>query len=209
MAESNLTGQLGSAEPYAQTVETMCAYMNDCSFDESHLTGNHIWLALEYAYQPHPRFWRDFDIATIVDAVSRRFPHWRAALEKAGKSADALLRQFEETVRSNAFYEANGEMLIALPVSERPTTSYAAFDWIVAALAAKGLTAELEMAERDGDDCGTESLLVLQRLEAAQRGIVVDRIGRFVALQYRQAAMNRGEEHGKRPNTDIFQTLFA
>jgi hypothetical protein len=174
--------------------------MDDCNFDATHLTGHLLWLALEYAYLPHPRFWRDFDLRTVVDAVSRRFPNWRATLEEAGWSADALLRQFEEAVRSNAFYEANAETLMAMSDSERPTTGYAAFEWILAELAEKGLTTELELAERDGDDCGTELLLVLHRLEHAQRGIVVDRIGRFVALHYRHAAMKRREEHSASPS---------
>jgi hypothetical protein len=195
MSEFNISNQEATAELYVQTADAMCAYMDDCNFDETHLTGNLLWLALEYAYRPHPRFWRDFDITTIVDAVSRRFPNWRATLEKTGRSASAVLRQFEEAVQSNAFYEANAETLMALSDSERPTTSYAAFDWILAALAEKGLTTELELAECDGDDCGTELLLALHRLEHAQRGIVVDRIGRFVALQYRHAAMKRGEEY--------------
>ncbi|WP_438452024.1 hypothetical protein, partial [Listeria monocytogenes] len=92
-------------------------------------------------YRPHPRFWRDFDIATVVDAMSRRARNWREKLEKAGRSADALQRQLEETVRRNAFDEANAEMLMALPVPERPKTSHAAFDWILATLAEIGLTA--------------------------------------------------------------------
>ncbi|WP_244283857.1 hypothetical protein [Paraburkholderia caballeronis] len=190
MTDSNISNQEAPAELYAQTADAMYAYMDDCNFDETHLTGTLIWLALEYAYHPHSRFWRDFDTTTIFDAVSRRFPNWRAMLGKAGRSADALLREFEEAVRRNAFDEANAEMLMALPISERPTTSHTAFDWIVAALAEKGLTAELEYAERNGYDCGTDALLVLHRLEHAQRGIVVDRIGRFVALYYRHAAMN-------------------
>lgn len=201
MNDFNISNQKACAELYARTADTMCAYFDDCNFDETHLTGKLLWLALEYAYQPHQRFWRDFDVSTIVDAVSRRFPNWRAALEKAGKSADALLRQLEEAVRRNAFDEANAEMLMALPVSERPTTSHAAFDWILAALAEKGLTAEVEYAERGGYDCGTDTLAVLHRLEQAQRGIVIDRMGRLIALHYRYAAMNHGDNQAVPPRT--------
>ena len=199
MSEFNIGTQEAPAELYVQTADAMCAYMDDCNFGETHLTGNLFWLALEYAYRPHPRFWRDFDITIVVNAVSRRFPYWRATLEKAGRPASAVLRQFEQAVQSNAFYEANAETLMALPDSERPTTSYAAFDWILAELVKKGSTTELEMVERECDDCGTELLLALHRLENAQRGIVVDRIGRFVALHYRHAAMNRGEDNSAPP----------
>ncbi|MCM3754825.1 hypothetical protein M3665_23155 [Bacillus licheniformis] len=161
--------------------------MDDCDFDETHLTGNRLWLALEYAYRPHPRFWRDFDIATVVDAMSRRARNWREKLEKAGRSADALQRQLEETVRRNAFDEANAEMLMALPVPERPKTSHAAFDWILATLAEIGLTAELGFAERDGYDCGTDALLVLHRLQHAQRGCVFHANRAAVPRQTEQA----------------------
>jgi hypothetical protein len=38
----------------------------------------------------------------------------------------------------NAFDEANGEMLLALPESERPTNGNAAYLWILEALSQKG-----------------------------------------------------------------------
>ncbi|MCW3649178.1 hypothetical protein K6Y74_38885, partial [Burkholderia cenocepacia] len=80
------------------------------------------------------------------------------------------VHQLEETVRRNAFDEANAEMLMALPVPERPKTSHAAFDWILATLAEIGLTAELGFAERDGYDCGTDALLVLHRVAGRRKG---------------------------------------
>lgn len=178
---------------YNEVAKTVVSFIVDCGCDDADINPMQLALAFEYAYKPLPRFWRDFDLATVIGAVSERFPDWRSAVRTRNQTAEDTLREVEEFLRSNAFDEANAEMLMTLHLSERPMASHVAFDWILAALTEKGLTAEVEYAERDGYDCGTDALLALHRLEHAKQGTVIDRMGRLVALHYRHAAMNHGD----------------
>src|SRR3954466_11576049 len=107
---------------YAEVTDTVCTYIADCRFDESRPNAGNILLALEYAYQPHPRFWRDLDIVAVAEAIRRRFPDWGLTLEQTEESTECIFGEVEETVFINALDEANGEMLLAIPESERPTT---------------------------------------------------------------------------------------
>lgn len=54
--------------------------MTDCRFGASNLTAATLSLTAEYAFQPHSRFWRDFNVAYLVGALTLRVPDWRAAL---------------------------------------------------------------------------------------------------------------------------------
>ncbi|SDI70919.1 hypothetical protein SAMN04487926_12272 [Paraburkholderia steynii] len=180
-----------TVDVHADTVDALLSYMADCRFDESHLTSMHLALALEYAHQPNPTFWRDLSPSVLQDAMSRYMPNWRTAPAMMDGGADRLFQEVGKILRINAFDEANAEMLSTLPVAERPTTSSAAFAWISAELERKGLTAELEFARPDGDRCGEKALDVLYCLEEAKRGVVVERTGTIVAKAYRDAVMKR------------------
>jgi len=190
MNESNINNNEASVELYAKAAAAIFSYIVDCNLDESHLNAGNLWLALEYAYQPHPRFWRNFKIETVVDGVSRRFPDWQEILERSDKSPNTVLKEVEDAIFMNAFDEANGEMLLALPESERPTNGSAAYLWILKALSQKGLQKQVEFAERDGDRCGEEALNVLYRLTQGRRGIIVERPGTSAARMYRDAVVS-------------------
>ncbi|MGF7133024.1 hypothetical protein P3T40_004515 [Paraburkholderia sp. EB58] len=191
MSESNINNDEAAVELYAQAAAGIFSYVVDCKFDESHLNASNLFLAIEYAYRRHPRFWRDLKIETVADGVSRRFPSWRQILDQSGKRPNTVLKELEETIFMNAFDEANAEMLLALPESERPTNADAAFLLISKILSQKGLQKQVEYAERDGYRCGEEALNGLYRLTQGQRGITVERLGTGVARMYRDAVVNR------------------
>ncbi|KVM96710.1 hypothetical protein WT06_07250 [Burkholderia anthina] len=179
-------------EAHAGTVGALISFMYDCRFGASDLTAAIVSLALEYVYQPHPRFWRDFNVAFLVRALTLCVPDWRAAINSAGHAsggATRLLADVEEYVRVNAFDEANAEMLRSLPVHIRPTDGATAFEWLSAQLARKGMMEELELARRDGDVCGDGALDVLHCLEEAAVGRPIERTGTLVARVYRDAVM--------------------
>lgn len=186
---------------YAEVANAMVAYMADCRFDQSHLNGGYIWLALEYSLRFHPRFWREFSITTIVDAVSRYFPNWRNILQEAGRTVDDFLNEFEEGIRVNAFDEANAELLLALPASQRPTNSDEAYAVISAMLAEKGTTAELNLGNRDADACGEDALHHLHRFTEAQQGRVAHRVAKYIAHVYRNEVMERFNDRAEPPQS--------
>ncbi|WP_224032575.1 hypothetical protein [Paraburkholderia caribensis] len=176
--------------PHATTVSSLVSYLADCQVKDSQLTSMHIALALEYIYLPSLRFWRDFRIEDVADALSLHMPNWQRTAAMANGRAGLLLAELGNILAINAFDDANAEMMLAVPLSERPKTAASAFSWISNELVRKGLTAELEFARPDGDRCGEKALEVLHRLEQAQRGIVIERLGTNVARAYRDAVMN-------------------
>ncbi|WP_420211156.1 hypothetical protein ACN8ZM_25900 [Burkholderia aenigmatica] len=176
---------------HAETTNALYTYMADCQFNELHLTSMCLSLALEYVYQPRPRFWQDFDLMYLVTAMTRCIPHWQIALEGTGRGVNELLRDVNEFLRLNAFDEANAEMLLTLPAHERPSDASSAFDWLCAQFARNGLETELEFARRDRDACGNHALEVLHCLEEAAQGRTVDRTGTLVARVYRDSVMER------------------
>ncbi|CAD6516439.1 hypothetical protein [Paraburkholderia metrosideri] len=188
MTDFNITSQT-TAALHATTTDTLFGYIADCRLKASQIRGDILFYALEYAYQPHPRFWRDLRTATVVEEMSRRYPEWRTELAMSGDSPDTVLKELEEIVYMNAFDEANAERLQALPVAERPVTSADASEWIFKALAEEGLQDELEYAERDGYRCGGDARIELHRLEQARQGIINERLGTIVARQFRDASM--------------------
>ena len=186
-------------EAHAGTVDALVSFMYDCRFDASSLTAATLSLALEYVYQPHPRFWGDFNMTFLIRALALRIPDWRAAANTPGhasKGANRLLTDVADYVRVNAFDEANAEMLRALPVHMRPADGATAFDWISAQLARKGMTAELEFARRDSDVCGDGALDVLHCIEEAAAGRTVERTGTLVSKVYRDAVMSSDRSAG-------------
>lgn len=185
-----------AAQPlHANVVDALYAYMVDCRFGEAHLNAISLSFALEYVYRPHQRFWRQFDLEYLVTAVTRCVPNWRAALERTSSgAADKLLRDVNEFLRVRAFDEANAEILMALPVHERPSDGASAFAWISGELLKKGLRTELDFARRDGNTCGEQALDALHCLEAAAAGRRVDRTGALVARVCRDAAMKHQTE---------------
>ncbi|WP_434113831.1 hypothetical protein [Paraburkholderia caffeinilytica] len=185
---------------HTDTVNALLSYMADCRFDESHFTPMHLALALEFAYQPQPRFWRDFTIALLVEAMSRHMPNWATTATMMNGRADRLFQKLQHILEINSFDEANTEMLLAIPVEKRPATPSSAFACISAELAKQELLSQLDFARPDGDRCGEKALDALHCLEQARLGIVVERTGTLVANAYRDAVMKR---HAQRKATVV------
>jgi hypothetical protein len=177
------------ASVHAEAIASMLDYIVDCRFEESDINTGNLYFALEYAYRPHLRFWRDLSIATVGESILHRFPKWRPVLEASGSSPELVLKELEEVVWNYAFSEANAEALLALPVVERPTSSRAAFESICERLAASDRQPELEYAMRDGEHCGEDALEALRCIQSARSGIVIDRIGTVVARRYRDTVV--------------------
>ncbi|UQO39400.1 hypothetical protein [Burkholderia cepacia] len=179
-------------EAHAGTVDALVSFMNDCRFGASDLTAATVSLALEYVYQPHPRFWRDFNVAFLLRALTLCVPDWPVTINSAGHAsggATRLLADVEEYVRVNAFDEANAELLRTLPVHMRPTDGATAFEWLSAQLARNGMMEELNFARRDGDVCGDSALDALHCIEEAAAGRHIERTGRLIARVYRDAVV--------------------
>jgi hypothetical protein len=128
---------------YTEVARTVVAFMVDCKWKDSDVNASTLHLAFEYAYQPLPRFWRDFDLVTVIEAVSECFPEWRPTVQARNQAAAEVLREVEEFLHMNAADEANAEIMMALPPQVRPTDEQAAADWICAELEKRGLDSEL------------------------------------------------------------------
>ncbi|CAL8476907.1 hypothetical protein [Caballeronia sp. S22] len=164
-------------------------FMSDCGLGDADVNAGHLFFAFEFAYNPLPRFWRDFDMEALVEAISARFPNWRSAVEKPDGNADDVLREVEEVLHSKAFDEANAEMMMGVPKHARPTEWQAAVDWICAELRKRNLDAELRFAERLGKRCGEGALQELHCLERVASGIEFERIGTSVARTWRNRVL--------------------
>ncbi|MCA7988646.1 hypothetical protein [Burkholderia vietnamiensis] len=55
---------------YNEIGRTVVSFMVDCGMKDADVNPSHLSLAFEYAYEPLSRFWRDFDLATVMEAVS-------------------------------------------------------------------------------------------------------------------------------------------
>jgi hypothetical protein len=179
----------GTNDTHAGTADALFSYMVDCRFTESHLTAGHLVLALEYAYQPRPRFWQDLSIAFVVDAVTRRFPNWLETLGATDDGPTDMLQGVQEFLRIEAFDEANAQKLLTLPKHLRPSDPASALTWLCAYFVSKGLWEELELAERDGNRCGSEALDVVFLLEQSDCGTIPCRTGTLVARAYRDSVV--------------------
>jgi hypothetical protein len=172
------------------TVDALCSYMRDCGMEASHLAGMTLALALEYVYQPAPTFWREFDIAFVLNAMDQHIPDWRTVVNrKTANRADELAREIEGLLRQHAFDESNAERIRALPADERPCDATSASDWIHAELTRRGLHEDAVFAARDGNRCGEAALEILHCLEQTQKGIPAERLGTGVARICRDKIM--------------------
>lgn len=186
---ASTTNHQDATDTYTEVAKTIVSFMVDCKWKDSDVNASHLHLAFEYAYQPLPRFWRDFDLATVIEAVSERFPEWRSATQARNRTAAEVLREVGEVLHMNAADEANAELLMALPPLVRPTDEQAAADWICAELRKKGLESELRFAERDGWRCGEGALEVVRSLEQASLGIACERRGTQTARMVRDQTL--------------------
>lgn len=179
-----------------EVAKTIVDFMTDCGLGAADVNAGHLHLAFEFAYRPLPRFWRDFDMEALVEAISERFPDWRSAVQKPDRSADDVLREIEEILHSNAFDEANAEMMLSVPEQARPTDRVAAADWICAELRRRKLGAELKFAERLGKDCGEGALQELHCLESAANGVEFERLGTEIARVWRSRVLAERQNAG-------------
>lgn len=179
----------------ATITDALYEYMVDCHFGTSHLNAMCLSLAIEYAYQPQLRFWRDFKIEDLLAAVTRLLPDWDAGLDAQVKVR--MLEDVAEILRMNAFDEANAERLLALPAEERPTDAESAFTWIFRDLKRNGRLDELAYARRDGNKCGRHALDMARIISADEKWHPKIRTGTLVAAAYRDAALKcRSAHHG-------------
>ncbi|AIO43546.1 hypothetical protein DM42_6511 [Burkholderia cepacia] len=126
-----------------EVAETAVAFLVDCRLTDRDLTAG-IWeMALEYAYKPHPRFWRDIDLSAVVEAISLQYPNWRCAIATGGNAEEEVLHEVDLALFCNGFFEAMAEKMMELPKSARPRTGVAALQWICAELDRNGQVAEL------------------------------------------------------------------
>ncbi|MCX5545243.1 hypothetical protein M3A49_38360 [Paraburkholderia sp. CNPSo 3076] len=188
--QTNTTSNLHSA-----TTDALYQYMVDCRFDISHMNSMTLSMAIEYVYQPHPRFWRDFDVQDLSAAMTMLIPNWETVLEDGVKKR--LFHEIAVMLLTNAFDEANAELLLALPVEDRPTDSVSAFVWICAELQRNGRKNELAHARRDGDRSGAHALETMRILLGKIDGTTATRTGTLVAHTYRDAVMARNREHAR------------
>ncbi len=172
-------------------------FLVDCGLKDANLDPGHLSLAFEYAYEPLLRFWRDFDLTGVVQAISERFPNWRSAVQNAEQTGEDVLCEVEAIVFCHALDEANAEMLMALPPQARPKGRAATSEWIFAELQKRGLAIELIFARRDGYTCGEVALEVVRCLENAAVGLEYERLGTKVArlLRRRNLDAQKSAQH--------------
>lgn len=172
------------------TADALVGYLRDCKMKASDLVSMNLALALEYVYKPELRFWREFDISFVTDALDRYMPNWREGVSHtATNAADELVKETEDLLRLNAFDESNAERLLALPADARPSDSTSAFEWIHSELTRHGLHDDAAYAARDGYRCGETALEIIYCLEQAAQGLQSERLGTGVARFYRDAVM--------------------
>lgn len=174
---------------YEEVANAVVAFMVDCGMNENHVNVGNLCFAFEYAYRPLPRFWRDFDLETIIVAITRQYPGWHAAAEARQRTAGDVLREVEEILTCHSFDEANAEMMMALPLAARPRDRETASDWIFSELRKRNLERELRFAQRDGDRSGEGALDILRCIEQATLGIECERLGTGVARLIRNRCL--------------------
>lgn len=123
--------------------------MFDCQFTESDVNVVNIALALEYVYLPHTRFWREFRIKYVAEAISRLLSTCRHADAGIAIGTSKLFKDIADVLYVNAFDEANAERLMRVPALQRPSELCSASEWIAAELKNQNLHVELAFAERD------------------------------------------------------------
>ncbi|WP_147309959.1 hypothetical protein [Paraburkholderia sp. BL6669N2] len=188
--------QQAATKTHNEVAKTIVDFMSDCGLGDADVNAGHLFFAFEFAYRPLPRFWRDFDMPALVEAISERFPNWRSAVQEPDWSADDVLREVEEFLHSNAFDEANAQMMMGLPTHARPTEWQEAADWICGELRKRKLGAELRFADRLGKRCGEGALQELRCLECIANGVAFERIGTSVARTWRNRVLAERQKGG-------------
>ncbi|SAK89639.1 hypothetical protein AWB78_04739 [Caballeronia calidae] len=173
-----------------EVADTAVAFLVDCRLTDQDLTAG-IWeMALEYAYKPHPRFWRDIDLAAVVEAISLQYPNWRCAMATGCSTAEEVLYEVDLALYCNGFFEAMAEKMMELPKSARPRTGVAALQWICTELDRNGQVAELLLAQLPEVQCGKHALLLMTCLEQAESGHEMVLLGTQIARCYREKRMD-------------------
>ncbi|REG49089.1 hypothetical protein B0G80_5419 [Paraburkholderia sp. BL6669N2] len=186
-----------TAEAKQRATEIICTevanavveFMVDCGMNGDQVNVGNLCFAFEYAYRPLPRFWRDFDLKAVLEAITRQFPDWRATAVVRQQSVSDVLSEVEGVLATYAFDEANAEMMMALPLAARPRDREAASEWIFSELRKRNLQRELRYAQRDGNRCGEGALETLHCVERAALGIVYERLGTQVARSIRNCRL--------------------
>ncbi|WP_322003768.1 hypothetical protein [Paraburkholderia tropica] len=187
------TNVTSSTEKNAKTTDAMYQYMVDCGFGIRHLDWLCLTLAMEYVYQPTPRFWRDFKVGDLLDAVTRLIPGWQTTIE--ADSQHRMLGDIQDILRMYAFDEENAQRLLELPVADRPADAESTSNWICRELESAGRFDDVAYARPDGDECGQRVLDMLSILFADADQWPELRIGTLVAHAYRDAIMQRQKAH--------------
>ncbi|MFP3550503.1 hypothetical protein SB861_07290 [Paraburkholderia sp. SIMBA_049] len=188
MNQTNIT-ERNLTEIYAEAGEAIFKYMADCQYDEAMLTEFYLGLALAHAQQPHPRFWRDFNVDIVVIAISRHLPDYLSALAASGEAADRVRARAHWLVRLHAFREFAEEIVAELPVAERPKTSESAAEWVCAALEGEGLEPELFKKLQDGFRSGGWELTAIKQVNQVRAAGFIALPSHGMARTYRKHAM--------------------
>lgn len=113
--DKNSTSSLDNAAAAVRNdvAETAVAFLVDCGLSDQDLTAG-IWeMAFEYAYKPHPRFWRDIDLVAVAGAITREFPNWQRAMDAdGGQTAEEILKEVDHELFCMGFFEAMAEMMM-------------------------------------------------------------------------------------------------
>ncbi|MGA9919491.1 MAG: hypothetical protein WBR17_43890 [Paraburkholderia sp.] len=179
---------------HEQFVEDFVSYMSDCGFTAKEARSHfNVINTLEACYRPEPGFWLQLDTAAVQEALDAYIRRIGEAVLPQGAEFTKEINQY---LYMNRHDEQNAEMLAQVPRATRPDSAEAATRWICAELENRGLSDELEYAERDGDGCGEAALAHLAILEAAAEGRKSRRLGARLADHFRkvQVAIRAGHE---------------
>lgn len=174
-----------TVDVYEEVGDNVVAYMVDCGLKDTDVESGVLQFALEHAYKPLPRFWRDFQLQPVISAVSKQYPSWTSVALRRDRNGQNVLREVKKYLKRSAFDEANAEMLMALPPLARPTTAEDALEWICTQFWNEGLDAKLKYARWIGLDCGEEALELAHCLEQAAAGVEYTTGAAQFARQYR------------------------
>ncbi|WP_061958526.1 hypothetical protein [Cupriavidus pauculus] len=168
---SEKSDQQINVDVYKEVGDTVVAYLVDCGRKDTDVTISEFLFALDHAYKPLPRFWRDFQLQPVISAVLKQYPSWLFVSLRRDKNAQNVLREVKKYLKRSAFDEANAEMLMALPPLARPTTAEDALEWICMQYLNEGRKSKLKYANWIGLNCGEEALEVVHGLEKAAAGV--------------------------------------
>ncbi|WP_371881737.1 hypothetical protein [Caballeronia sp. S22] len=188
MTQTNIMAQSPS-EIYAKAGDAIFKYMADCKYDESMLWEYYLGLALAYVYQPHPRFWRDFNADIVVNAVSRYQSHYLSTPVASDETVNSIREVAHWLVQLHAFHEFAEEIIAELPVAERPEKPESAAEWVCAALEGEGLEPEFFKRLQDGFRSGGWELTAIKHLNQLRAAACIALPSHSMARIYRKHAM--------------------